>query len=237
MKKKFTLIELLLVIAIIVLLAGMLLPALRNARLSAQKIVCSNNIKQMAAIVSLYESDSDGLLPIPYPSYLPASSTIGISTCVNSGYMKKQTGPAFYKCPINYAKYSGLMDKESPSDNSKMYYYGTYAPNLSIFSRHPPITTAKRIQQIRQPSTIFMWSEKKVATNDPIGMTIFIKTQVPEVYSAVDLADGGIDYAHGQSANFVFFDGHVSSIKYNNVSNFPAYSANPQYDQSIWYPW
>ncbi|MSU60136.1 MAG: prepilin-type N-terminal cleavage/methylation domain-containing protein [Pedosphaera sp.] len=58
----FTLVELLVVIALIAILAALLLPALSRARDRAQGIVCLNNARQLTVAWTLYADDHNGRL-------------------------------------------------------------------------------------------------------------------------------------------------------------------------------
>lgn len=61
-KKAFTLIELLIVVAIIGILASLLLPALNNSKVKAQGVYCLNNHKQLALAWRLYSDDNNDKL-------------------------------------------------------------------------------------------------------------------------------------------------------------------------------
>ncbi len=71
--RAFTLIELLLVIAIIAILASLLLPALSKAKANSRKIACMSNLRQVVAAWHMYAVDNEDRLA-PTQLFVPGES-------------------------------------------------------------------------------------------------------------------------------------------------------------------
>ena len=63
-RSAFTLVELLIVIAIIAMLAALLLPALGSAKMVADALSCKNNLRQISMALGIYLDDNIGAYPV-----------------------------------------------------------------------------------------------------------------------------------------------------------------------------
>jgi prepilin-type N-terminal cleavage/methylation domain-containing protein/prepilin-type processing-associated H-X9-DG protein len=102
MRFGFTLVELLVVMAIISILAAMLLPALTKAREQARSVSCRSNLKQVGLAFGMYQQDFD--------EYFPSANNAGWAN-VGGGWGKVWTGVAYipYHHPLHILANGGYL--------------------------------------------------------------------------------------------------------------------------------
>lgn len=104
-RRAFTLVELLVVIAVVGLLVALLLPAIQAARESARRMACSNNMKQLALATHNYH-DVHGVLP---PSKFRNITRVGTS--------KSEDGFNILVFLLPFIEQSAVYDKFTFAEN------------------------------------------------------------------------------------------------------------------------
>jgi len=77
----FTLVELVVVVAVMALLGAMLLPTLAVSKTKVEKIICVNNLKQLGIAYRLWEGANNGR----YPQAVTAANGGAFDYCTHGG--------------------------------------------------------------------------------------------------------------------------------------------------------
>lgn len=198
----FTLIELLIVIAIISILASMLLPALRKARESALQTICAGKIKQLGQAAHMYAGDFKGYGPksISCANYLFIYSLLGQYVNVSQEH---DTGKSLQKVApdIAFCSKGGRYGTKTNYDPSGNVNY-SYGMNAFLQGNY-----AAEFKRVKNPS-----SRMLMGTMGIDGWSGSTSAGGTDPYMREHLA-----FRHEKKGNFCFFDGHVDGVKFLDV--------------------
>lgn len=232
-RRAFTLIEVLVVVAILALLVAILLPSLARARLAARRAMCLNNMRSLEGAHWMYITSNNGYL---------------IRAGLSHGGAHDQAGVAWMKTLQRY--YRDRLLARSPLDDSPHwpaeqggkglpvpkkagypYRQTSYGINDfldaelagSIILDEAGPRSYPKIEMIRNPSDlvhfVFMAKEGEFAGSDHPHVYEWDTTFPPsKAATQVEIqAHGGPSKEWASLAPYGFLDGHAQTLQFQNV--------------------
>lgn len=201
MKKiKFTLVELLIVVSIIAILAGLLLPALNSARKKARSISCLNNIRECMRSQIMYSGDYAGFFMV-HSGWESWSKTFADRLNYNLP-TKMSSCPAFKRGDLAWQSY-GMPFLYS---GKPLNWYQNNIPEQGDYYVVAG-DTLKFINavKLKSPSiTVMMGDTRSIVTWLSAGGWYY--------WMPADIGEGGLGLNHGLFCNIGFGDGHVAPM-------------------------
>ena len=226
----FTLIELLIVIAMIAILAAMLLPALNQARNKASQIACTNNQKQLFLVLHAYLDASDTRLPV-YDNVIWKGAPEWMHRLKDMGLVKTADWKR-YSCSkadftVNYtsaeaSKVTTFCYGINPGymiEKRQLYYEHDGVSPWLFFRKNSNQRGVLIYKKLKSPSVVIMLADTKRGPDMPYN------------YNRIDIRNnyGRFWDAHGaKRCNIVYCDGHASAADVMEISRngFPRSAAD-----------
>ena len=190
--KVFTLVEMLVVIAIIAVLSSVLLPALGKARETAKTISCLGRLKQFGPAVSMYADDFNSFFPAAYNT---VEKRTWYDVLIAAGTVKDSDVDTWMFCPSWTSGLLGAGGKLASRQNA-------YGNNVS--------TDYIRLNKLADGYKVNTYSTYDLFA-DAILETSTDPRQPWYNYWVGGNQPQKIHLRHNLKANFFFLDGHVVS--------------------------
>lgn len=232
----FTLVELLVVVAVIAILAALLLPTLAKAKAKAHSATCLNNIRQVELACLVYTDEANDRLPYNlgeneinslrqqglYVNWTTPIMDWELSTdntntvLLTQGGIGPYTGKAarVYKCPSDNVV-SDIQAAQGWRARVRSYSMNAMVGDAGAFSQtganvnNPGYRQFFKVSQVIKPSEIFTFIEEHP---NSIGDGYFLNKQDNLQWQRLPAA------THQGSVHLSFTDGHVETHKWRFAS-------------------
>ena len=224
----FTLVEMLVVIGVIGILAGLLVPVLNNAREVARETRCIANLKAMGTGVVLYVQAYDNYLPACGPS---SDDTLGTYKVWYRALLPYTENWLVYACPTKYPSTLDIPDvvekKKQPS-NMKWHevHYGMNYTFMGVDKNTALVGRTIQMDELNNPARILYIADGGLFKAGSSGSSDKLD---PKLEDPISVRDGGIVFPmddgklpadkptisprHRGSTMCLFLDGHVEKLE------------------------
>jgi prepilin-type processing-associated H-X9-DG protein/prepilin-type N-terminal cleavage/methylation domain-containing protein len=193
----FTLVELMVVIALIAVIAALLLPAVTKARDKVRTTECSSNLRQVMLATVMYLEANDEVFPpqyggfdalLYYPNHAEVATVYGNYQCYIEPYAESFD---VFMCPSSFQTQA----------NARFAY--DYAANVLMDGRNFGFFNNRTINGIKQ--SVSDWAYVADTNNEWIHMA----------------APWHIEARHLGRVNVGYLDGHASTLSAGEINSSP----------------
>ena len=203
----FTLIEILIVVAIIGLLAALLFPAFKSARGAAHRASCASNLQQIGLAFQMYAQDARNKLP---PLLLPSDTNCSWPIQI----LPYTRSVEVFKCPSSP---HGDFRPDCPvTEPGAPFQIGRGSYDVNFFEA---VNRGRSLLSIRNPGDTILLCDG-AGGQATFGMT---DESINSLVSVRDLSVLGD--RHGNGANVGYVDGHVKWVKYDDLLDVKQWQA------------
>ena len=226
--RRFTLVELLTVIAVIALLASLLLPALARAKGTAKKIVCIGNLKQVGLLNLKYLQDYGYYAP---EGYYQGGASWGWHSMLGKLEGWKASPPTYYMVaiyrpngksgtPTIFACPEYDLGRNDEMMNYYLHYVTTNRVQYDVWTINPsePFYQGTKESKVKRPSqTVFAldYGGRKGGTGNRwipgTGRFDYNDSQMTDAVTC-GISRDYMEGRHNMQNNFLYFDGHVETM-------------------------